>query len=164
MLLMPADDEIDQMHGDELRQEFTRAMATVAAAVSEPVETVSLKLVQRLGLRRRWDEPDQREALREMRTWLSTPKLYRARPATVGRLPRPDGPGQMPYPTRARYAAGATACALCGDAIAPGDIIGRIRDKERIGMRRSRWPLGAFAGPQTPAPRGTDRRGQEVRG
>ncbi|MGW0315406.1 hypothetical protein [Streptomyces flavidovirens] len=128
MLLIPVDEEIDELHGEQLRREFSRAMDTVAAAVSEPVGAVSLRLVQRLPVRGRWDD-DRREALREMRSWLQRPKLYRARSAPAGRLPRPDGPGQMPYPTRTRYAAGHTACALCGDAVAPGDIIGRIRDK-----------------------------------
>ncbi|OII64375.1 hypothetical protein BJP40_02375 [Streptomyces sp. CC53] len=129
LLLALTDEAIDQADTEALRREFSLAMPTTAATLSVARGNVALKLVQRLPVRDRWDDADRREALRVMRSWLQTPKLYRARYTAPGRERRPSGPGQMTFPTRARYAAGHTACALCGDPVATGDLIGRIRDK-----------------------------------
>ncbi|MFG3517598.1 PHD finger domain-containing protein [Streptomyces bobili] len=133
--VLPRDQETDALAGTELREQATKAIDALSAAVGEDPQTLHGRVLKLLNLPRfsDADDHDLREILRELRICeREGRRAYRARLRRVTRVDRPAGIGRLPRPRWVKAASTAGSCGLCGDGYGPGDMVGRTPWEEGI--------------------------------
>ncbi|MGW0538558.1 hypothetical protein [Streptomyces sp. NPDC003032] len=129
MELFDFDDGVGSLAGVALREQATKGVEVLSAAVGEDSQKLLGRVLKLLNLPRLQDadDDDVREVLRELRfSALEGRRTFRKRLKRVTAVPRPGGIGRLPRPRAVKPAAVGGACGLCGASYLAGDLIGRL--------------------------------------
>ncbi|GGR46325.1 hypothetical protein [Streptomyces netropsis] len=116
------------LHGKELRIAIQDAFDTACPLLRKPPEKALARLAKLMGVKtvRDADDIDLHEGLLEINKWLDDPTSFRTRLPKTPKPDRPKGIGKLPAPRFVKWAPEHTACSLCADPIAAGDLTGRM--------------------------------------
>ncbi|ANW22651.1 hypothetical protein [Streptomyces clavuligerus] len=133
-----SDEELDRMHGAELRRELSGWVGPVAAAGGEPFALVQVRLNYVMGAATRADADDEqlREGIRQAQDWVHHPGTYQEHVRGAEAEVEPDG---LPEPMRTRTAPADSSCHLCTTPVAAGELVGRIHQPRGRGFATLGW-------------------------
>ncbi|KUF17368.1 hypothetical protein [Streptomyces silvensis] len=129
MKLFDLDDGVGSLAGQALREQATKEVDALAAAVGQDPLKLRGRVLELLHLPRLQDADDHdvREVLRELRFSAQEGRgAFRKRLKRVTAVPRPGGIGRLPRPRTVKPSAVEGLCGLCGDPYQAGDLIGRL--------------------------------------
>ncbi|ALO98735.1 hypothetical protein SHL15_7742 [Streptomyces hygroscopicus subsp. limoneus] len=119
----PSFEELDKLHGAELRKLLAAYVGPLAGALREPIPFVQKQLNDWMGAPSRADATDEqlRDAILQARAWIEDPGSYRAYSH-----PEPPQPGGPTAPMRTKTAVADSSCNLCAAPVMAGELIGRV--------------------------------------
>ncbi|MGW6202277.1 hypothetical protein ACWF9B_01290 [Streptomyces sp. NPDC055089] len=124
----PSYEELDTLHGAELRKLLTSYVGPLAGALREPIPFVQRQLNDWMGAPSRAEATDEqlRDAVIQARAWIEDPDAYRAYTH-----PESPEPGALTAPMRTKTAVADSSCSLCAAPVTAGDLIGRMPHPRR---------------------------------
>nr|MDT0521280.1 hypothetical protein [Streptomyces sp. DSM 41633] len=119
----PSCDELDQLHGAELRKLLTTYVGPLSGALRQPIPFVQRQLNDWMGAPSRAEATDEqlRDAIIQARAWVEDPESYR-----TYTHPEPPEPGGLVAPMRTKKALADSSCTLCTAPVMAGELIGRM--------------------------------------
>lgn len=127
-LPVPSCEDLDKLHGAELRKLLATYVGPLADALREPIPFVQKQLNDWMGALSRAEAADEqlRDAIVQARAWIEDPDSYRA-----STHPDPPEPGGLVAPMRTKRAIADASCNLCAAPVMAGELIGRMPPPRR---------------------------------
>ncbi|WP_030689433.1 hypothetical protein [Streptomyces sp. NRRL B-1347] len=124
----PSPEDLDKLHGPELRKILATYVGPLAGALYEPIPFVQKQLNDWMGATSRAEATDEqlRDAIMQARAWIEDTDAYRAYTH-----PEPPEPGVLAAPMRTKNAAADSSCSLCTALVVAGELIGRMPHPHR---------------------------------
>ncbi|MFI8007845.1 hypothetical protein [Streptomyces sp. NPDC086010] len=124
----PSSEDLDKLHGAELRKLLATYVGPLAGALREPIPFVQTQLNEWMGAPSRAEATDEqlRDAIIQAWAWIEDPNSYRAYTH-----PEPPEPGGMTAPMRTKTAVADSSCNLCAAPVVAGELIGRMPQSRR---------------------------------
>lgn len=119
----PSGEDLDKLHGAELRRLLATYVGPLAGALREPIPFVQTQLNDWMGAPSRAEATDEqlRDAILQAWAWIEDPDSYGA-----SSQPEPPEPGGLPAPMRTKTAVADSSCNLCAAPVMAGELIGRM--------------------------------------